>query len=117
MMDLMLMALLLLSGIYGLYTVIRLRRTFLLFPNKFLYPGNCSPDDCLDEDGFIDYILPRLTLWSVTMFVLGVLYTLNVYVIQYGAFWFRCVMIVLPLVVLGWLMIIQKIAAKRFWGI
>lgn len=117
MMNSVLMALLLLSGIYGLYTVIRLHRTLLLFPNKFLYPGNCKPEDCLDEDGFIDYILPRLTIWSIVMLVLGIFFTLNVYVIKYNAFWFQCVLFAVPIVVLIWLMLIQRVAAKRYWDL
>lgn len=45
-------------ALYLFYTVFRLRRDRVLFDNKLLYPGGCTKDDCLDPDGFIDYILP-----------------------------------------------------------
>ena len=47
-------------ALYLFYTVFRLRRDRVLFDNKLLYPGGCTKDDCLDPDGFIDYILPPM---------------------------------------------------------
>ena len=69
-LDLFLLLTLLAVAVYSLYLVIRLRRTRELFPSRFLYPGNCEPEDCIDPDGFIDYILPRLTLLSSIFFVM-----------------------------------------------
>lgn len=117
LLSIMLSAMLLGCAVYGLYAVIRLRVTYLLFPNKFLYPGNCKPEECLDEDGFIDYILPRLTVWSILMLIVGILYTLNAYVFFLVSWWIDIATIFVPLIVLGWLMAIQRTAAKRFWGI
>lgn len=51
-------------ALYLFYTVFRLRRDRVLFDNKLLYPGGCTKDDCLDPDGFIDYILPRLIIMA-----------------------------------------------------
>ena len=54
-------------ALYLFYTVFRLRRERVLFDNKLLYPGGCTKDDCLDPDGFIDYILPRLIIIGVAL--------------------------------------------------
>ena len=115
--ELFLLAMLFGCGIYGLYTVIKLRCTFMLFPNKFLYPGNCKPEDCLDEGGFIDYILPRLTILSVIMLVLGIGLALNAYVIKFVSIWVDLAMIVLPFGTFLWYIFIHRKAAKDFWDL
>lgn len=115
--SLLMLALLFGCGIYGLYTVIKLRRTFMLFPNKFLYPGNCKPEECLDEDGFIDYILPRLTILSVAMLILGVGMIVNTYVTKIVSIWIDLAMIVLPFGTFFWYILIQRKAAKDYWNI
>lgn len=71
-LEMILMAMLLLSGGYALYTVIRLVRTQYLFPNRFLYPSNCKPEDCTDVPGFIAFIVPRLTIFGVACLLLGI---------------------------------------------
>lgn len=104
-------------AIYGLYTAIRLRITLMLFPNKFIYPANCRAEDCLDEDGFIDYIIPRLMIWSLLMLVVAVAYTVNAFILMYDHWIIDIATIIVPVVVVGWLMFIQRASAKRFWGV
>ncbi len=104
-------------GIYGLYTVIKLRRTYLLFPNKFLYPGGCKPEDCLDGDGFIDYILPRLTVLSIVMLILGIAFALNTYVFKITNWWIDIATILLPFGTFVWYIFIHRKAAKDFWNL
>ena len=58
-------------ALYLFYTVFRLRRDRVLFDNKLLYPGGCTKDDCLDPDGFIDYILPRLIIIGAAFLLCG----------------------------------------------
>ena len=58
-------------ALYLFYTVFRLRRDRVLFDNKLLYPGGCTKDDCIDPDGFIDYILPRLIIIGAAFLLCG----------------------------------------------
>ena len=67
-------------ALYLFYTVFRLRRDRVLFDNKLLYPGGCTKDDCLDPDGFIDYILPRLIIIGVAFLLCGAFTALVVFV-------------------------------------
>ena len=117
MIDILISFMFFACAIYGLYTAIRVRVTYMLFPNKFLFPGNCSPEDCLDEDGFIDYIIPRLAIWSVLMLLVSVAYTLNNFVFHYGGLAVEIATVIIPILVIGWLMVIQRSSAKRFWGV
>ena len=113
-----LLAMLLISGVYGLYTLIRLRRTLLLFPNKFLYPGNCSHENCIDEDGFIDFILPRLTVLSVVSLVLSLAFAAWIFLFPQVQHWvLDLAVLILPCGVYFWYMFVQKKAAKEFWGL
>ena len=102
---------------YALYSAIRLRVTCELVDNKFIYPGNCKPADCLDALGFIDYIFPRCVIFSVVMLVLAVVYTLLSYVVKLsGLIYFDLAMIVLPVLAFVWFMYVQRKAAREFWG-
>ena len=115
-LELVLLALLFGSGFYGLYTVIKLRKTYMLFPNKFLYPGNCTMDTCLDEGGFIDYILPRLTVLSVVLVLLGIFFVLVFLVFpQWESGLTDILSMFLPLGAFVWYMFIQRKAAALFW--
>lgn len=116
MLDTILLVMLFALGVYGIYTVIRLRREMVLFPNKFLYPGNCDPDSCLDPTEFIFFILPRVTALSVGMLVLGILFALNSHLFHLDHIAIDIATIVLPVAVMVWYAIVQNKAAKRFWG-
>lgn len=114
-LNVVLTVMLLGCGIYGIYTVIKLRRSYMLFPNKFLYPGNCKMEDCLDEDGFIDFILPRLTVLSIVMLILGIAFALNTYVFKISNWWTDLAIIILPCATFVWYIFIQRKAAKQYW--
>ncbi len=117
-LDLFLLVTLFGCSIYGFYTVIRLRKTLFLFPNKFLYPNGCKPEDCLDEDGFIDYILPRLTLLSIGLLLLGIAYAVKIYVfphVQHLAVEIATMLV--PFGILLWYGFIQRKAFKLFWEV
>lgn len=106
--------LLLYVGVTSLMGYIKLRRERVLFPSKTLYPANCSEDNCLDPDGFIEYILPRLLVMSIGC-LLGVafeLLTMFVLTVPDTAIY---VMFGLEFVMIVWLMIVYHRAAKRFW--
>lgn len=102
-------------GIYGIYSAIRLRKEQLLFPNKFLYPGNCDPAACLDPGEFIDYITPRALILSVALILLGALLAVNSFVLHIDSWIVDLGMVVLPLGVIVWYCIVQRKAAKNYW--
>ena len=116
MFDVLMLVMLIGFGVYGLYSAIRLRREQLLFPNKFLYPGGCAPEECLDPGEFIDFIVPRTIILSVLLIVMGSLFALNTFVIKIESFYATLAWIVVPIAVLGWFGIfVHRKAAKRFW--
>ena len=59
LLDLIMAILLLGTGIYCIYTSIRVRREYTFFENKVLLPGGCEPNACTDPDEIqhiIDFI-------------------------------------------------------------
>ena len=115
MLDIFMLAILVGAGIYALYCAIRLRRTYLLFPCKMLYPGNCSHTDCLDEEGFIHYIFPRILILGIALLVLGGAFAVCRYVLKLDSLIFNICSMVLPLAVLGWYIVVQRKCAAAYW--
>ncbi|MBO2527229.1 MAG: hypothetical protein CW335_03495 [Clostridiales bacterium] len=115
MLGLILLVLLYGSGIYALYTYFRLHRTCELFPNKFMYPGNCTPDKCIDVDGFIDYIEPRLLLLGVAMIICGIAYFVYAMILKANLIWADILSIVLPAGIFAWYMLVQRKASREYW--
>lgn len=60
------------GGIYSIYSCIKLKKEQYLFENKILYPSNCPPDSCIDPEGFIQFIIPRMTFFGVMCIIFGV---------------------------------------------
>lgn len=115
MLSLILLIMLYGSGIYALYTYFRLHRTCDLFPNKFLYPGGCKAETCVDVDGFIDYIEPRLLLLGVAMIVCGIAYFYYSMILKTTFLWADLISIFVPAGVFVWYMFVQRKASKEFW--
>ena len=116
MLDMLLLVMLILVAAYGLYTVIRLKKEYLLFPNKFLYPSGCTPETCLDQWGYIDFIIPRLTILSVACLVMGVAYGIKVFLFpEVNNLVIELATIFLPFGTLLWYAIVQNKASKTFW--
>lgn len=115
MLDSLMLIMLFGFGVYGLYSAIRLRKEQLLFPNKFLYPGNCDPAACLDPGEFIDYITPRALILSVALILLGGLFALNVFLLHIDSWIIDLGMIVMPVAVIIWYCVVQRKAAKNYW--
>lgn len=76
-MDLLMSIILLGSGAYCTYTWLRLLVTKRLFPNGLLVPKNKKPSDCTDEQAYIRYILPPLTLTAFVTMAYGLLVILE----------------------------------------
>ena len=116
LLELTLIIMLTASGVYAIYTVIRLRATMYLFPNRFLYPSNCKPEDCTDESGFIDYILPRLTIFGVACLLLGI-FLILVWIVKLFPLptWFDYAVPFLGLFFFGWYIWIQNKVYKLYF--
>lgn len=115
MLDLILLGILAVCGVYALYAVIRLHRQYMLFPNNILYPGDCPPAECKDVLGFIDYMTPLLITLGASMLVLAAAFGLNMFVFKLESIWISVAELVLPMGLFVWYIIAQRKAAKRFW--
>lgn len=115
MLDIILLGILVVCGVYALYAVIRLHREYMLFPNSILYPGDCPPAECKDVLGFIDYMTPLLITLGAVMLVLGAAFGLNMFVFKLESLWISIAELVLPVGLFVWYIIAQRKAAKRFW--
>lgn len=76
-MNLLLDAVAIGCGIYCLYTWLKLVFTNRLFMNGILVPKGKTEKDCLDEEGYIDYIKPRLGVLAVFTTLYGLFFLLN----------------------------------------
>lgn len=114
-LDMILVVMLLGFGVVALYNVIRLHREQMLFASKILYPGDCKPEDCADPGGFIDYIIPRLTILSIAFILMGIASILMLYVFPIQGTWMELASVILPVGGLIWYVICQRKAAKLFW--
>ncbi len=116
LLELTLIIMLVASGGYAIYTVIRLNATQYLFPNRFLYPSNCKPEDCTDVPGFIDYILPRLTIFGVACLLLGI-FLILAWVVRLFALptWFDYTVPFIGLLFFGWYIAIQNKVYKLYF--
>ena len=71
-LDVLVTILLVGAGGYALAACIRLKREQALFENKILYPSQCTPENCLDPEGYIAYIVPRMSLFGAVCVVFGI---------------------------------------------
>ena len=104
LLDLIMAILLLGTGIYCIYTSIRLRREYTFFENKVLLPGGCEPNACTDPDGFFDYIAPRLVLFGIALIFCAALDLLVLFLIRRNLVggWLYWVQLVVPFGFFGW---------------
>ena len=103
-------------ALYLFYTVFRLRRDRVLFDNKLLYPGGCTKDDCLDPDGFIDYILPRLIIIGAAFLLCGAFTALVVFTPAMDTLVCNILEIVFPIAAIAWYSFVSRHAAREYWG-
>lgn len=116
LINLMMLFMLVFCGGYAIYCAIKLKIKGYLFSSKFIYPGNCSPADCTDEIGFMQYIIPRLVIFGVLCLAFAVLIVLDEYVGLGLPEWvslFVLPYVFIPIVI--WYMIVQNKASKLFW--
>lgn len=105
-------------GVGVLLAVVRLNRTYELFPSRFIYPANCKPEDCQDPVGFIRFMTPRLAAFGTLCALICVFYLVNEFTGLLSGLpkWFSngaALFLFLPLFV--WYIVFINKAAKRFW--
>lgn len=64
-------------GVYCMYTWLKLTLSGRLFKNSLLVPKEKAVEDCLDEDGYVMYMKPRLGVLAVVTLLYGIAITLN----------------------------------------
>ena len=117
LLDLIMAILLLGTGIYCIYTSIRVRREYTFFENKVLLPGGCEPNACTDPDAFFDYIAPRLVIFGIALIFCAALDLLVLFLVRrnFVGGWLYWAQLVVPFVFFGWYIYLQRKAGKLFW--
>lgn len=59
-------------GVYGMVVWFRVRKTGKIPANSILLPKGRSLDDCIDVEVYLDYMMPRLLIFSILIFLFGV---------------------------------------------
>ena len=69
-------------GLYCFYTWIRLLIEKKLFKNGILVPKEKQPEDCLDEEGYIRHVKPRLAILAFVTTIYGALQIVHSNVVE-----------------------------------
>lgn len=112
-LDYIILAIFLVSGFVWLYNAYRLKKEPKLFESKVLYPGNCSPKDCRDPEGFRAFMLPKCVLMGVMFLLVAGFYGLKL-AIEIPMY------VVIPLLIaavafFGWCFWCYNKASRLFW--
>lgn len=103
------------AGFGSLNTCRLIHKNHCFFKNKFLLPGNCKPETCLDEADYLAYYFPRLLIFAVSCIVFFVALALIQILQPAIPLWLYAIVSFLPLVPFVFLIIVQNRAAKLFW--
>ena len=79
-LDLILMIAFVFFGVLCVYNALRLRRAGKLFNSSVLYPGGVKKEDCLDPEGFMSFMRPRLAVLGGAIILLGGVYALKYFI-------------------------------------
>lgn len=101
------------GGIYSIYSCIKLKKEQYLFENKILYPSNCAPDNCIDPEGFIQFIIPRMTFFGIMCIIFGI-GTMASSLMDIGRA-ATIVQTVAVVVVFVYIMVINNRSSKIYW--
>ena len=102
-------------GCYGLQSVIRLRRERTLFPNRVMYPNYCPYDECIDPQGYVEVVLPKLTVLTAAMLLSGATLILGYFIPALRTLGISLVVYIAPFAVYMWYCACQRKAAKIYW--
>ena len=97
-------------GIYFIYLSLSAKIKGEVFRVKELLPATCTMDKCKDPDAFTAYMIPRVLLFGVLLFLFGAASFLGLF----GSYMLiACIAFVVFLVVFYF--VVLKRAAKLFW--
>ena len=102
-------------GCYCGYGFLRLRRERELFPHRFLYPNYCPFDLCIDPEGYMDFIRPRIAVLSVIMLLSGLTQFVSYFIPSMRTVGLSLSIYVIPFVAFLCYTSALRKAAKRFW--
>lgn len=102
-------------GYYGTHALVRLRREKELFPNRLMYPNYCPHDECIDPEGYIKYIFPRLGLLSAVMLLSGVTLLVSFFIPGMRTIGLSLALYGVPFVVYMYYSFSLRRAAKKYW--
>ena len=78
---------------------------------------DCTKDDCIDPDGFIDYILPRLIIIGAAFLLCGAFTALVVFIPAMDTLVCNILEIVFPIAAIAWYSFVSRHAAREYWGV
>ena len=115
LISLVYLVVILFFGCYGLYGVIRLKKEQYLIPHRLMYPNYHSGEDCADPVEYMDFILPRLTILSVSMLLSGLFIFFGYFIDALRSLIMMLLLYIVPFVVFLWYSACLKKAAKKYW--
>ncbi len=123
LLDVIILATVLGSGGYAIFIYFRLYREWRILNSFFLRPAQCPPEKCLDTDGYLEYMQPKLLWVGIICILSGILFipvTLPnlAEIMGLNATIQNILLFGAPMVGfagLVWYMVCQGKAAKRFW--
>ena len=112
-LDIILMISFALFGVLCAYNALRLRKATRLFTSSVLYPGGMKKEDCLDPEGFMAFMGPRIGILGGGFILVAAVYALKLYVgipkiASYAHIAFTVALLV-------WGFFLYHRAAKQFW--
>ena len=111
-------AMLVFTSVNILIAVIRMNKTYMLLPSRFLYPANCKPENCKDIAGFIAFITPRLIAYVILTLLIAVLFILFEMTDSFTgvpALLKKIIPFILFLPLFVWYIVFINKAGKNFW--
>ena len=101
-------------GMYCIYTSIVMGSWTELRPNKLIYPNACTPENCLDPEGFIRFQRPRTMIGGILCMITAALCTLMLLVEGIPA-WVGPAAVVCGIVAFVLLIVMIRQSYNRFW--
>ena len=106
------------AGISILLAVKRINDTYVLSPNRLIYPANYKPELCKDPAGCIAFITPRIIIFAVAALLISCLLILQGFTgfLTFLPDWLEsriAILLFIPFFI--WYVIFINKAAKAFW--
>ncbi len=102
-------------GCYCGYGFLRLRRENSLFAHRMMYPNYCPWDLCLDPEGYVAFIRPRIAILSVAMLLSGLTQLVSYFIPAMRSIGLSLGIYIVPLFVYLCYNSSLRRAAKKYW--